>query len=62
MAVQEGLVDRIEIDKAPSRDPIGKLITELGRAAHAGWGPTTRLMMLVVVVAGAVALVLSVSR
>jgi hypothetical protein len=55
-------VDRIEIDQAPSRDPIGKLITELGRAAHAGWGPTTRLMMLVVVVAGAVALVLAVSR
>lgn len=37
---------------------LGRLVTEIGRAAHAGWGPTARLLVLLVVAAAAVALVI----
>lgn len=39
-------------------DALGRLITEIGRAARAGWAPTARLIVLLPVAAGAVALVL----
>ncbi len=43
-------------------DPLGRLISEIGRAARAGWAPTARLMVLLAVAAAAVALVLTASR
>ena len=43
-------------------DPLGRLITEIGRAARAGWAPTARLMVLLAVAAGAVMLVMMTSR
>jgi hypothetical protein len=39
-------------------DPFGRLITEIGRAARAGWAQTARLVVLLTVGAVAVALVL----
>ena len=43
-------------------DPLGRLITEIGRAARTGWAPTARLIALLAVAAAAVALVLMTSR
>ena len=43
-------------------DPLGRLITEIGRAARDGWAPTARLIVLLAVAAGAVALVIVTSR
>jgi hypothetical protein len=43
-------------------DPLGRLVTEMGRAARAGWAPTARLIALLAVAAAAVALVLMTSR
>ncbi len=43
-------------------DPLGRLVTEMGRAARAGWAQTARLMALLAVVAAAAALVLMTSR
>ncbi len=43
-------------------DPLGRLVTEIGRAARAGWAPTARLIALLMVAAGAVALILVTSR
>ncbi len=43
-------------------DPIGRLLTEIGRAARAGWAQTARLIVLLAVAAAAVALVLMASR
>jgi hypothetical protein len=43
-------------------DPLGRLITEIGQAARAGWAPTARLIILLAVVAAAVALVLMTNR
>jgi hypothetical protein len=43
-------------------DPLGRLITEIGRAARDGWAATVRLIILLAVVAAAVALVLMTSR
>jgi hypothetical protein len=43
-------------------DPLGRLITEMGRAARAGWAQTARLIALLTVAAGAVALVLMTRR
>jgi len=40
---------------------LGRLVTEIGRAAGAGWAPTARLMALLAVAAAAVALVLMTS-
>lgn len=42
--------------------PLGRLITEIGRAARAGWAPTARLITLLAAAAAAVALVLTTSR
>lgn len=55
VALKEAAVDAGE-------DPLGRLITEIGRAARAGWAPTARLIALLAVTAGAVALVLVTSR
>jgi hypothetical protein len=41
---------------------LGRLVTELGRAAGAGWAPTARLMALLAVAAAAVSLILVTSR
>lgn len=43
-------------------DPLGRLITEIGRAARAGWAQTARMIALLAVAAAAVALVLVTSR
>jgi len=43
-------------------DSLGRLITEIGRAARAGWAQTVRLIALLAVAAAAVALVLTASR
>lgn len=43
-------------------DPFGQLITEIGRAARAGWAPTARLIILLATAAGAMTLVLMTSR
>lgn len=43
-------------------DPLGRLITEIGRAAREGWAQTARLIALLAVAAAAVALVLMTSR
>jgi hypothetical protein len=42
--------------------PLGRLVTEIGRAARAGWAQTARLIALLTVAAAAVALVLVTSR
>ena len=43
-------------------DPLGRLITEIGRAARAGWAQTARMIALLTVAAAAVALVIVTSR
>jgi hypothetical protein len=43
-------------------DPLGRLVTEIGRAARAGWAQTARMIALFAVAAAAVALVLVTSR
>jgi hypothetical protein len=55
LLIKEAAVDEGE-------DPLGRLITEIGRAARAGWAPTARLIALLAVAAAAVALVLMASR
>lgn len=40
----------------------GRLVTEIGRAAGAGWAQTARLIVLLAVAAGAVALIVLISR
>ena len=47
---------------AEGGDPLVRLVIELGRAARAGWAQTARLMVLLAVAAGAVALILMTSR
>jgi hypothetical protein len=42
--------------------PLGRLVTEIGRAARAGWAPTARMIALIAVAAASVALVLVTSR
>jgi hypothetical protein len=44
------------------RDPLDRLIGEMGRAARTGWAPTARLIALLAVAAAAVALILMISR
>ena len=43
-------------------DPLGRLITEIGRAARAGWAQTARMIALLAVAAAAIALVITTSR
>ena len=43
---------------ATGEDPLGQLVTEIGRAARAGWAQTARLIVLLTVAAGAVALIM----
>jgi hypothetical protein len=45
-----------------ARDPIARLVYEIGRAAQAGWAQTARMIALLAVAAAAVALVLTTSR
>jgi hypothetical protein len=42
--------------------PLGSQVTEIGRAARAGWAQTARMIALLTVAAAAVALVLVTSR
>lgn len=42
--------------------PLGRLVTEIGRAAQTGWAQTARLIVLLAVAAAAVALILMTSR
>jgi hypothetical protein len=48
----------------PEREdgPLGRLVTEMGRAAQAGWAQTARWIALLAVAAAAVALVVATSR
>lgn len=43
-------------------DPLGRLVTEIGRAAQAGWAQTARMTVLLTVAAVAVALIFMTSR
>jgi hypothetical protein len=43
-------------------DPLARLVTEIGRAAQAGWAQTARMVALLAVAAAAVVLVLMTSR
>ena len=52
----------MDLDTGPTGSALTRLMAELGRAAHAGWWPTVRLMALLAVTAGAVALVMIASR
>lgn len=54
--------DELEVVLSRGDDALGRLITEMGRAARAGWAPTARLIALLVVAAAAVALVIMTSR
>jgi hypothetical protein len=42
--------------------PLGRLVTEIGRAAQGGWAWTARMIALLAVAAAAVALVIMTSR
>jgi hypothetical protein len=42
--------------------PLRRLVTEIGRAARAGWAQTARMIALLTAAAAAVALVLVTSR
>jgi hypothetical protein len=42
--------------------PLGRLVTEIGQAARAGWAQTARMIALLAVAAAAVALVIVTSR
>lgn len=44
------------------RSALERLVVEIGRAARAGWAQTARLIALLTVTAGAVALILVTSR
>jgi hypothetical protein len=48
--------------KDPDRNPISRLIDEIGRAAQAGWAQTARMTVLLAVGAVAVRLILLTSR
>ena len=43
-------------------DPLGRLVTEIGRAARAGWAQTARMIALLFAVAAAAGAVLLVTR
>jgi hypothetical protein len=43
-------------------DSLARLVTEVGRAARAGWAPTARLIAIFAVLAASVALVMLASR
>jgi hypothetical protein len=43
-------------------DPLARLMTEIGRAARAGWAQTARLIILLAAVTAAIGLVLTASR
>jgi hypothetical protein len=57
----EVTVDQPEI-REEGGDPLGRLVTEIGRAARGGWAQTARMIALLAVTAAAVALVLVTSR
>ena len=50
----------MDYDERPS--PAGRLVSEIGRAAQAGWAQTARMIALLAVAAAAVVLVLMASR
>jgi len=60
-SLKEAAVDQDEV-RNEGGDPLGRLVTEIGRAARSGWAQTARLIALLAVAAGAVALVLVTSR
>ncbi len=66
MTVREGERKEVTVNQPEIReeggDPLGRLVTEIGRAARAGWAPTARMIALLVVAAAAVALVLVTSK
>lgn len=43
-------------------DALTRLVSELGRAAQAGWGPTTRWLAFLVVIAATLGILAAVSR
>ncbi|MBO0805941.1 MAG: hypothetical protein J2P25_23075 [Nocardiopsaceae bacterium] len=48
--------------REPDDDGLARLIAELGRAAQAGWGPTTRWLTFLVVIAITLAVLALLSR
>ena len=47
---------------SPQGDALSRLVTELGLAAREGWGTTARLVVLLLVACGGLAVLLVVSR
>jgi hypothetical protein len=46
----------------PQGDALSRLVAELGRAAREGWGTTARLVVLLLVACGGLAVLLVVGR
>jgi hypothetical protein len=65
-ALYGDLARRQQPDEDRTRDadgsPLARMVTEIGRAARAGWAQTARLIALLTVAAGAAALILWTSR
>jgi hypothetical protein len=57
-----GYARRVLDGSRGSGGPAGRLVTAIDRAAQAGWAETARLVALIAVTAGAVALVILASR
>jgi hypothetical protein len=53
---------RDEDNTGPQCDALSRLMTEIGRAAHEGWGTTARLVVLLLVVSGGLAILLAVGK
>jgi hypothetical protein len=56
----EGTVRNDDYDMG--RNWIARLVDEIGRAAQTGWPETARMIVLLAVAAGAIALILTISR
>lgn len=63
MAAEAELMGNVENSETnDAGEALAKLVMELGRAAHTGWGPSLRWLAFLAVAAGALALVLIASR
>jgi len=53
----------VETSRRETSDgPLVRLIDEISQAARAGWGPTSRMVVLLAVAAGAIALIVLAGR
>jgi type IV secretory pathway VirB2 component (pilin) len=55
------VVDHREVSE-DGGNPLARLVTEIGRTAREGWGPTARLIALIAVAAAGVALIVMAGR